>query len=153
VILLVTMLAPARRRLGERAAEQEAIMRVAHFVTAIVVGCTALLISAGPGLAAQPSPEETGRVLKLPQTPDDHLVLAKGYDEKAAAWRKEAAFHREMAAAYKRSHPDFKGIRNPEAVTMEKHCAKIAKDADRLAEDAEDTAKYHRLRAKELQGG
>jgi hypothetical protein len=92
-------------------------------------------------------------VVKLPTTADDHLVLAKTYDDKAIAWRQEAAYHREMAAAYKRSHPDFKGIRNPEAVTMEKHCSKIANDADRLAADAEDTAKYHRLRAKELQGG
>lgn len=128
-------------------------MRVAHFVTAIVIGCTALFISAGPSLAAEPSQEERGRVLKLPTTADDHLVLAKSYEDKATAWRQEAAYHRDMAAAYKRSHPDFKGIRNPEAVTMEKHCSKIANDADRLAADAEDTAKYHRLRAKELQGG
>ncbi len=36
---------------------------------------------------------------------------------------------------------------------MEKHCNKIATGADRLAADAEETAKCHRPRAKELQGG
>jgi hypothetical protein len=29
---------------------------------------------------------------------------------------------------------------------------KIAKDAEKLATDAEDSAKYHRLRAKEMEG-
>jgi hypothetical protein len=127
-------------------------MRARTAVMAMVTVFATPFISAGPGLAAGPSPEETGRVMKLPETVDDHLALARSYEEKVATWRKEAAYHREMAAAYKKSHPDFKGVRNPEAVTMEKHCSKIANDADRLAADAEDAAKYHRLRAKELQG-
>ncbi len=127
-------------------------MRSPAFMMAIAAGCAALFVPAGPGLAAGPSPEETGRVVKVPETAGDHLALAKSYEDKVAAWRKEAAYHREMAAAFKKSHPDFKGIRNPDAVTMEKHCARIANDADKLATDAEDAAKYHRLRAKELQG-
>ncbi len=136
-----------------RSNSKEAAMRVTGIVTAVLAVCVAILIPAGPSLAANPSPEEMGRVVKLPETADDHLALAKSYEEKAATWRQEAAYHREMAAAYKKSHPDFKGgVRNPYTVTMEKHCAKIATDADKLAEDAEDTAKYHRLRAGELQG-
>ena len=91
--------------------------------------------------------------MKLPTTAEDHIDMAKSYEDKVAEWRKEAAYHREMAAAYKKTRPDFKGgVRNPDAVTMEKHCAKIANDAEKLAADAEDTAKYHRLRAKELKG-
>ncbi len=127
-------------------------MRVRGIAMAMLAGCTAVLISAGPGFAANVSPEE--KAMKLPTTAEDHLTMAKSYEDKVAEWRKEAAYHREMAAAYKKTHPDFKGgVRNPDAVTMEKHCAKIANDAERLAKDAEDTAKYHRLRAKELQGG
>lgn len=125
-------------------------MSIRAIVTAILAGCTAVLISTGPALAG-PSQEE--RALKLPTTAEDHIAMAKSYEDKVAEWRKEAAYHRDMAAAYKKSHPDFKGgARNAAAVTMERHCAKIANDAEKLAADAEDTAKYHRLRAKELKG-
>ncbi len=118
---------------------------------AIVAGCTAVVLSAGPGFAAEVSRED--KAMKLPTTAEDHLAMARSYEDKVAEWRKEAAYHWEMAAAYKKTHPDFKGgVRNPDAATMEKHCAKIANDAEKLAADAEDTAKYHRLRAKELKG-
>ena len=90
---------------------------------------------------------------KLPQTAEDHFAMAKSYEEKATAWRNEAAHHREMAAAYKKANPDLKGgVRHSEAVKMEKHCMAIVKDAEKLAADAEESAKYHRLRAKEMQG-
>lgn len=79
--------------------------------------------------------------------------MAKSYEEKAAAWRNEAAYHRERAAAYKKANPDLKGgIPNYQAVKMEKHCMAIVKDAEKLAADAEDSAKFHRMRAKEMQG-
>ena len=102
--------------------------------------------------------------VKLPQTADEHLAIAKSYEEKAATWRKEATYHHKMAAAYKKSHPDPKGTRDVEteaalrflheheAAKMAKHCAAIAKRADKLAADAEEVAKYHRHRAEELQG-
>jgi len=86
--------------------------------------------------------------MKLPESAGDHLALAQNYEEKAAAWRQEAAHHREMAAAYRNSRP----ANDADAATMQKHCMKIVKDAEALATDADDTAKYHRLRAKELQG-
>ncbi len=76
--------------------------------------------------------------------------MATSYEEKAAAWRQEAAYHREMAAAYKSSQPSFKGEGyKPDVAKMEKHCLTIVKDAEKLAADAEWSAKYHRERAKE----
>jgi hypothetical protein len=98
-------------------------------VMAVLAGCTAVLLSANPALAADP----TGRRMKLPESAADHLALAASYEEKVTAWRKEAADHRAMAEAYKKAHP-------ADAATMEKHCMKIAKDAEKLATDAEDTA-------------
>jgi len=35
---------------------------------------------------------------------------------------------------------------------MEKHCATLIKDAEKLAADTQKAADYHHLRAKELQG-
>ncbi len=91
--------------------------------------------------------------IKVPQTVEDHQALAKQYEEQAAAWRKEAAYHREMAAAYKKANPDLKGgIARSDAVKMEKHCMAIVGDVEKAAVEAEDAAKYHRHRAKELQG-
>lgn len=101
---------------------------------------------------AQTSPPPAAGARMLPVTAEDHTAMARSYEQKTADWRKEAAFHREMAAAYKASHPDPKGgARNAEAVKMEKHCMAIVKDAEKLASDAEWSARYHHERAKELQ--
>jgi hypothetical protein len=107
--------------------------------------------------AAQTTPRSTDEArmaASLPGSADDHLAMAQSYEQKAQEWRKEAAFHRDMAAAYKTSHPDSKGgVPNAEAVKMEKHCMAIVHDAEKLAAEAEWSARYHRERAKELQGG
>ena len=93
--------------------------------------------------------------VKLPQTPAEHEAMAKQYKDQAAQYKKVADDHRAMAAAYKKTiaMPESKtGQKNPLLVKMEKHCAALAKDADKLAADAEKAADYHTMRAKELQG-
>lgn len=91
---------------------------------------------------------------QVPTTVEDHLALAKTYQEKAATYRKEATYHREMFEAYKKSVPTSGKAPgpNPWVVKMQKHCQMLAKDADKLATDAEKAAEYHTFRAKELQG-
>ena len=91
---------------------------------------------------------------KVPETQAEHLTLAKSYQEKAATYRKEAAEHRAMADAYKKSVPGATkgGGENPWAKKMEAHCRAIATDAEKLATDADKAAEFHTLRAKELQG-
>ena len=91
---------------------------------------------------------------KVPQTVADHLALAKSYQEKAAAYRREAAYHRAMAEEYRKSVPAPPKIRgeNPWAKKMEAHCLTIAADAERMAKDADTAAQFHTLRARELQG-
>jgi hypothetical protein len=91
--------------------------------------------------------------VKLPETAAEHMAMSKEYLEKAATWRAEAAHHRQMAAAYRKAHPDRKsGARSRAAQEMDRHCAAIVKDAEQLAADAEDFAKFHRFRAMELEG-
>jgi hypothetical protein len=90
---------------------------------------------------------------KVPVTAADHRAMARSYADKAAAWRAEAAYHREMATAYKKAHPDQKsGARNPWTVEMEKHCMTIVKDVEKLAGDAEWASKFHEMHALELEG-
>jgi hypothetical protein len=91
--------------------------------------------------------------IKVPVTATDHRAMAKMYAEKATAWRAEAAYHKDMAAAYAKEHPDRKsGARNPWTVEMEKHCKAIYKDADKLAGEAEWASKFHEAHAQELEG-
>ena len=90
---------------------------------------------------------------KVPTTTAEHEALAKQYKEQAAMYKKTADEHREMAAVYAKSHPDAKGgAKNPWNEKMKKHCEALAKDADKLAADAEKAADFHSLRAKELAG-
>lgn len=92
---------------------------------------------------------------KVPQTAAEHEAFAKSYKDQAAQYKKVADDHRAMAEAYKKTvaMPVSKsGQKNPWLVKMEKHCEMLAKDADKLAADAEKAAEYHTARAKELKG-
>jgi len=90
---------------------------------------------------------------KVPTTTAEHDVLAKQYQEQAAQYKKVAEEHKAMAAAYGKAHPDSKGgVKNSWNTKMQKHCQALAKDADKLAADAEKAADYHTARGKELEG-
>jgi hypothetical protein len=90
---------------------------------------------------------------KVPATVMEHEAMAKQYKDESAQFKKVADEHRAMAAAYAAAHQPTNGpTPNAGAVKMKKHCEAIAKDADKLASDAEKAADYHTMRAKELQG-
>jgi len=90
---------------------------------------------------------------KVPATTAEHEALAKQYKDEAAQYKKTADDHRAMAAVYAKAHQDSKGgVKNPWNEKMKKHCEALAKDADKLAADAEKAADFHSLRAKELAG-
>jgi hypothetical protein len=109
-----------------------------------VAAFTAFAFTAGAVMAQE---------AKVPQTVADHQALAKTYQEKAAGYRKDAEWHKQMAAEYGKKFPDAKGgAKNPWNVKMQKHCQALIKDAEKLAADNEKAAEYHNLRAKELEG-
>jgi hypothetical protein len=113
----------------------------------LAASMVAIAVAAVIPTAARAGDVSHDKMLMAPHTASDHLALAKAYDDRAAMWQREAAMHKEMASAYKKGKP----ANDPDVMTMERHCMKIAKDAEALAVDAQDAAKYHRLRAKELQ--
>jgi len=91
--------------------------------------------------------------VKVPATSAEHEALAKQYKDQAAQYKKLGDDHRAMAAAYAKAHPDSKGgVKDTWNAKMQKHCQALAKDADKMAADADKAAEYHTLRAKELQG-
>jgi len=96
---------------------------------------------------------EMASMVTLPATAQEHLALAASYDEKAAAYRKEVAYHRammEQAGKAERLNP--KATTHPRYEKMRKHCEPIIRDAERLVRDMEKFAEWHRMRAAELEG-
>ena len=126
--------------------------------TLSIVGTVWLASLAGstrPAYAAEPD-TPSDRAMSVPQTADRHLALASDYDAKAKAARHEAALHRKMFADFEKN--DLPALRSkmgaepPWVAKMRKHCDAYVHDAEAVAKDAEDFAKFHRMRAAELQG-
>jgi len=99
---------------------------------------------------------ETTDAIKPLDTPGEHLALAEGYRKKMAAYREDAATHRQMLADYKKRvavPTDAKsGVENPWMKKMRVHCEEYIRDADKLAANSEKFADFHTMRAAELQG-
>ena len=93
---------------------------------------------------------------KVPTTVAEHEALAKQYKDIVAQNKKIADEHRAMADAAKKStlnsHAAAHGQKDPNTEKMVKHCTAIVTAADKLAAEAQKSADYHELRAKELQG-
>lgn len=105
-------------------------------------------------LAVAQDHHDHGQEMKAPQTAQEHRARAEEYQKKAAEYRQEAAAHRKMLADYSKTV-----AKNPKDTSenayikkMRLHCEKYGKAADALAQEAEEMAKYHTMRAKEMEG-
>lgn len=95
-----------------------------------------------------------GQEMKAPQTAQEHRARAEEYEKKAAEYRGEAAAHRKMLADYSKTvarNPKDTG-ENAYIRKMRLHCEKYSKAAEALAVEAEEMAKFHKMRAKEMEG-
>jgi hypothetical protein len=95
-----------------------------------------------------------GQEMKMPHTAQEHREHAEQYQKKAAEYRKEAETHRKMLTDYSKTV-----ARNPKDTLengyikkMRLHCERYGKAADALALEAEEMAKFHTMRAKEVEG-
>ncbi len=95
-----------------------------------------------------------GQDMKMPHTAQEHREHAEPYQKKAAEYRQEAEMHRKMLTAYSKTV-----ARNPKDTgesgyikKMRLHCAKYSKAAEALAQEADEMAKFHMMRAKEMEG-
>ena len=99
---------------------------------------------------------EAASAVKVPDTAEEHLAVADTYRQKAAAFRADAASHRQMLDAYKKQvavPTDQKAaLENPWVKKMRTHCEAYIRAAESLASEAETFAEFHRLRAGEAQG-
>jgi hypothetical protein len=111
-------------------------------------------LSRGEGAAQGHSGHASGQEVKIPQTAGDHYELAERYQKKAAEYREEIETHKKMLAEYSRrvaKNPKDPG-ENPYIRKMRLHCEKYYRAAENLAREADEMAKFHTFRARELEG-
>ena len=83
----------------------------------------------------------------------DHLALANSYEQKAAEQDAAIGHHQKMKKNYEKRFHVMKKANAPSKVKeMEKHCDAIIQSAEALRNEYADFAKWHRMRAAELQG-
>ncbi|MBI4115720.1 MAG: hypothetical protein HY447_03995 [Candidatus Omnitrophica bacterium] len=87
------------------------------------------------------------------QAAADHLAMAASYEQQATSQDALIAEHTTMKKEYKdRFFVNEKVTPISKVRKMERHCDAIIKDAQKVKNDLLDFAKWHRMRAAELQG-
>lgn len=119
----------------------------------LLVAMTLLLAFATPVFAQETTHEGSSHEMKVPESAKDHSEMAEHYEKVAAQTREDIEAHKKMLADFTRtaiSSP--KAGENPHRRTMRLHCERYIKAAEGLVAEADASAKFHTLRAKELEG-
>ena len=91
--------------------------------------------------------------LDAPEVTQEHLALAASYEQKAADQDALIAEHTQMKQEYKdRFFVNEKVTPVAKIQKMNDHCDAIIQEASKLRDEFLGFAKWHRMRAAELQG-
>lgn len=127
----------------------------------LLISAIALMLTVGLSIWGQAqeakqdhSGHTMGQEMKAPQTAQEHRGRAEEYQKKAAEYRKEAEGHRKMLVEYSKTVAKNPKDTNENAYIkkMRLHCEKYSKAAEALASEADEMAKFHTMRAKEMEG-
>ena len=135
------------------------INRKTNTTTLLLLSAFALMLTvslsiSGQAQAAHQDHSMHTQEMKAPQSAQEHKDRAAEYEKKAAEYRKDIAAHRKMLTDYSKTvaQAPKTTIENAYIRKMRLHCEKYIKAAEALATEAEEMAKFHELRAKELEG-
>ena len=113
---------------------------------------TGLLLAAITVVLAMAVPALT-QEMKVPETAQDHHEMAERYQKVAAQTREDIGMHKKMLADFNEAAVKTpKTGENPYSKDMRLHCDKYIKASEALAAEADASAAFHNLRAKELEG-
>jgi hypothetical protein len=119
--------------------------RINETRTRLLVAATILLLAIAVPVVAQE--------MKVPETAKDHQEMAEHYQKVAAQTREDIEMHKKMLADFDQTvAKNPKSGENPYSKKMRLHCDKYIKAAEGLAVEADASAKFHTMRAKELEG-
>ena len=121
--------------------------------TRLLLAALTLLPMAVPACAQEPAKSASAYEIKVPETAKDHYEMAEYYQKIAAQNRKEIEMHKKMLADFAQTvAKNPKAGENPYLKNMRLHCERFIKAADALLAEASESAKFHTLRAKEMEG-
>ena len=122
--------------------------------TRLLLAAMTLLLAITVPVFAQAQEQKTStHGMKVPETAKDHYDMAEHYQKVAAQTREDIEMHKKMLADFTKSvAANPKSGENPYAKNMRLHCERYIKAAEDLAAEADASAKFHTLRAKELEG-
>jgi hypothetical protein len=140
----------------ETTSKRNSSMTIWLLVNALTILLTIVIpaSSRGAGARQDHSGHASVQEMKIPQTAQDHKDLAERYQKKAAEYREEIEMHKKMLAEFSKKvakNPKDTG-ENPYIKKMRLHCEKYISAAEGLAREADEMAKFHTFRAKELEG-
>lgn len=110
-----------------------------------------LVVSAGIFLATMGG--VSVHALEKAQVASDHQAMAASYEEKAKAQQGLIDEHTQMKKDYKSKYYINEKLTPARTLDpMNKHCDVIIKDATKLRDELQEFAKWHKMRAAELEG-
>lgn len=123
----------------------------ASWAIGLLVFLASSLMPVGAEEAVRPT---NATQIAIPQTAEEHLAMAKRYQQKVELYLQEVETHQQMLEAYKRTIPinPKAPTENPWLKKMRAHCERYIAEARQLASEAQAFADYHELRGRELQG-
>lgn len=87
------------------------------------------------------------------QVASDHQAMAASYEEKATAQQGLIDEHTQMKKDYRSKYYINEKLTPSRTLDpMNKHCDAIIKDATKLRDELREFAKWHKMRAAELEG-
>jgi hypothetical protein len=123
----------------------ETAITINRIRTRLLLSAIALLLAIAVPVSAQE--------MKVPETAKDHREMAEHYQKVAAQTREDIEMHKKMLADFNQATVKTpKTGENPYSKKMRLHCDKYIKASEALAAEADASAKFHDLRAKELEG-
>ena len=119
----------------------------------LLAAMTLLLAITAPFLAQALQQGDSTHEMKVPESAQDHYAMAEHYQKVAAQTREDVEMHKKMLADFTKGvAANPKSGENPYAKEMRLHCERYIKSAEDFAAEADASAKFHTLRAKELEG-
>lgn len=122
-------------------------------IAQLLLAAMTLVMMSNPVCAQEPAQTDSSFGIKVPETAKDHYEMAKHYQKIEMQNRKEIEMHKTMLADFAQTvAKNPKAGENPYLRNMRLHCERYIKAAEALEAEAADSAKFHILRAKELEG-
>ena len=126
---------------------KDGISRLLPVATALLLAITT------PVFAQETMHQDSSYEMQVPESAKDHSQMAEHYQKVAAQTHEDIEAHKKMLADFtKTATSNPKAGENPYTRKMRQHCERYIKAAEGLVAEADASAKFHSLRAKELEG-